>query len=297
MDYSRSHRLRIKFREYLAQEKCYDAASVFDPLSARMAHDLGFEIGILGGSVASLQVLGAPDIAVITLSEFAEQARRACRVAELPMIADADHGYGNSMNVMRTIHELERAGISALSIEDTLLPTAYAGRTTDLISMDEGIQKIRAAVAARQDRELVIIARTNVALLNPFESQARALAYQAAGADVLCLVGVRDVDHLKQVTEGITIPIMLISYNNPKLRDYELLAKMGVRICVNGHLAYFAAVKGTYDCLREQRGVESNGLTPTELVTKYSDVTGYQEWAREYLDVDETGGNTKRRRK
>lgn len=88
------HELRNAFRALLASSACYHTASVFDPLSARIAADLGFEAGILGGSVASLQVLAAPDIALITLSEFAEQATRIGRVAQLPVIADADHGNG-----------------------------------------------------------------------------------------------------------------------------------------------------------------------------------------------------------
>jgi len=116
------HDLRRNFRELLNADRCFHTASVFDPMSARIAADLGFEVGILGGSVASLQVLAAPDFNLITLSEFVEQATRICRVAQLPVLADADHGYGNALNVMRTVSELERAGISALTIEDTLLP-------------------------------------------------------------------------------------------------------------------------------------------------------------------------------
>lgn len=140
-------------------------ASVFDPMSARIAADLGFEVGILGGSVASLQVLGAPDFALITLSEFAEQATRIGRVAQLPVIADADHGYGNALNVMRTIVELERAGVAALTIEDTLLPAQFGRKSTDLITVAEGVGKIRAATEARVDSEMAIIARTNAGIL------------------------------------------------------------------------------------------------------------------------------------
>src|SRR5690554_7015910 len=101
------HELRNAFRALLDSSFCYHTASVFSPLAARIAADLGFEVGILGGSVASLQVLAAPDIALITLSEFAEQATCIGRVARLPVIADADHGYGNALNAMRTVTELE----------------------------------------------------------------------------------------------------------------------------------------------------------------------------------------------
>lgn len=106
------HELRNAFRALLDSPSCYHTASVFSPLAARIAADLGFEVGILGGSVASLQVLAAPDIALITPSEFAEQATRIGRVAQLPVIADADHGYGNALNAMRTVVEMERAGMA-----------------------------------------------------------------------------------------------------------------------------------------------------------------------------------------
>ena len=158
--------LRRNFRELLAKPTCVETASVFDPMSARIAADLGFEVGILGGSVASLQVLAAPDFALITLSEFVEQATRIGRVAQLPFIADADHGYGNALNVMRTVEELERAGVAALTIEDTLLPAQFGRKSTDLISIGEGIGKVRAALEARVDPELSIIARTNAGVLS-----------------------------------------------------------------------------------------------------------------------------------
>ena len=149
------HDLRAQFRALLASSACYHTASVFDPMSARIAADLGFEVGILGGSVASLQVLAAPDFALITLSEFVEQATRIGRVARLPVIADADHGYGNALNVMRTVVELERAGVAALTLEDTLLPAQFGRKSTDLIGVDEGAQillDLRRALAAIEDR-------------------------------------------------------------------------------------------------------------------------------------------------
>ena len=94
-------------------------------MSARLAEDIGFEAGMFMSSTASLTVLGAPDLIVLTLSEFAAQARRICRAGNLPLIVDADHGYGNALNVRRTVEELENSGIAALTIEDTLLPGAY----------------------------------------------------------------------------------------------------------------------------------------------------------------------------
>lgn len=281
--------LRRQFRELLASNSCYHTASVFDPMSARIAADLGFEVGILGGSVASLQVLAAPDFALITLSEFAEQATRIGRVAQLPVIADADHGYGNALNVMRTVVELERAGIGALTIEDTLLPAQFGRRSTDLISVAEGVGKIRAALEARVDPELTVIARTHAGVLSTQEVISRTQAYQAAGADAICMVGVKDFEHLEQIAENLSVPLMLVTYGNPALHDNARLAALGVRIVVAGHGAYFAAIKATYDSLREQRQQfsKSSDLSATELTHTYTHPESYVSWAKEFMNVKE----------
>ncbi|MCK0753387.1 isocitrate lyase/PEP mutase family protein [Chromohalobacter japonicus] len=281
------HDLRNDFRALLASDQCFFTASVFDPMSARIAADLGFEVGILGGSVASLQVLAAPDFALITLSEFVEQATRIGRVTRLPVIADADHGYGNALNVMRTITELERAGVAALTIEDTLLPAQYGHKSTDLIPLDEGVGKMRAALEARIDPAMAIIARTNAGQLDDDAAIERVCAYQAAGVDAICLVGVRDFDHLERLAAPLDIPLMLVTYGNPELRDRERLAALGVRVVVNGHAAYFAAIKATYDCLREQRDIAASELSASQLSTRYSTLDEYRAWARDYMDVKE----------
>ena len=258
-------------------------------MSARIAADLGFEVGILGGSVASLQVLGAPDFALITLSEFAEQATRIGRVAQLPVIADADHGYGNALNVMRTIVELERAGIAALTIEDTLLPAQFGRKSTDLIGVAEGVGKIRAALEARVDTEMAIIARTNAGILPVQEVISRTQQYQKAGADGICMVGVQDFDHLEKIAEHLSVPLMLVTYGNPALRDDKRLAELGVRVTIDGHGAYFAAIKATYDSLREQRQIftQASDLSATELTHTYTQPEEYIRWAEEFMSVKE----------
>ncbi|WP_111494088.1 isocitrate lyase/PEP mutase family protein [Marinobacter bohaiensis] len=281
------HDLRKDFRALLDSDRCYYTASTFDPMSARIAEDLGFEVGILGGSVASLQVLAAPDFALITLSEFVEQATRIGRVARLPIIADADHGYGNALNVIRTITELERAGVAALTIEDTLLPPKYGHKSTDLIPVEEAIGKIEAALDARIDPAMAIIARTNAGQLSTEETIERVKAYQTAGADGICMVGIADFDHLEAISRHITVPLMLVAYDNPELNDRERLAANGVRIVVNGHAAYFAAIKATYDCLREQRGIAEGTLNATELSKRYSTFDENREWAHRFMNVQE----------
>src|ERR1700729_3874466 len=180
------HRRREKLRAVLSGPRCIHPGSVYDAISIRIAEDLGFEVGMLGGSVASLAVLGDPDITLITLTEFAEQIRRMSRAASLPVLVDADHGYGNALNVRRTVEELETAGAAGLTIEDTLLPQAFGQPGTQLIPLDEGVGKMKAAVDARGDQALVIVGRTGAASVSGLDDAiARAKAYQATGVDAL----------------------------------------------------------------------------------------------------------------
>src|ERR1700741_1417894 len=115
---------REKLRSFLSGSACIRPGSVYDAITIRIAEDLGFPLGMFGGSVASLAVLGDPDIALITLTELAEQMRRMSRAATLPVLVDADHGYGNALNVRRTVQELEAAGGGGLSCENNLLAPA-----------------------------------------------------------------------------------------------------------------------------------------------------------------------------
>src|ERR1700760_3317430 len=137
---------RDQLRMILTGSICVRPGSVYDAVSIRIAEDLGFELGMFGGSVASLAVLGDPDITLITLTELAEQMRRMSRAASLPVLVDADHGYGNALNVRRTVEELEAAGAGGLTIEDTLLPQAFGEAKAQLIPLEEGVGKMKGAV-------------------------------------------------------------------------------------------------------------------------------------------------------
>src|ERR1700760_2035793 len=173
---------REALRAILSGKSCVQPGSVYDATSIRIAEDLGFEVGMFGGSVASLAVLGDPDITLITLTELAEQMRRMSRAAALPVLVDADHGYGNALNVRRTVEELETAGAAGLTIEDTLLPQAFGQARTQLISLEEGVGKMKAAVDARGDASVVIMARTGAASISGLDDAiARAIAYEGTG--------------------------------------------------------------------------------------------------------------------
>ncbi|MGB7181076.1 MAG: isocitrate lyase/PEP mutase family protein [Burkholderiaceae bacterium] len=280
---------RQNFRKLLAQSGCVSPASVHDPVSARIAEHLGFEVGIFAGSVASLTVLGAPDIILLTMTEFAQQAMRISRASELPVLVDADHGYGNAMNVMRCVEELEAAGIAALSIEDTELPSpAGSGGVPRLTSIQEGVGKMKAALAARRDPDLVIAGRTSAASISdPEDAAQRALAYEKAGVDVLFLVGVKDSDALRTITSVTTLPVILGSAG-ADLKDPAVLASNRVRICLQGHQPFAAATQAIYDTMKRLRDGESPSELPNlasaELMQMVTHGDEYKQWAARFLD-------------
>jgi carboxyvinyl-carboxyphosphonate phosphorylmutase len=279
---------RARFREILAGPACVHPASVHEPVSARIAEDLGFEVGMFAGSTGSLAVLGAPDLIVLTLTEFAQQALRINRAAStLPLMVDADHGYGNALNVMRTVQELETAGVAGMTIEDTLLPTAFgAGSKPQMISIEEGVGKMRAAVAARQD---VIAGRTSaMQIAGEAETIARARAYEAAGVDAIFLVGVTTRAQLDAVAGAVTVPLML-GGTPAALSDRAYLAERGVRIALQGHLPFAAAIRAIHDTLKALRDGTKPGDVPgiadeamMKRVTRDAD---YRSWMADYLSA------------
>jgi carboxyvinyl-carboxyphosphonate phosphorylmutase len=282
---------REGLRALLAGGRCVHPGSVFDPISARIAEDLGFEVGMFAGSVASMTVLGAPDLIVLTLSEFAEQATRICRAGTLPLLVDADHGYGNALNVKRTVEELEAAGVAALSIEDTELPQPFGALgETRLVSVEEGVGKMRAALEGRRDPKLVVAGRTSaVAVTGVEDAVLRAKAYEAAGVDAIFLVGVRTRDQLDAVSAAVTLPIIL-GGAGPEVMDLDYLSGRGVRICLQGHQPFMAAVQAVHDTLKALRDgtppAEIENLASAELMKQVTRDGDYRRWTKDFLGGD-----------
>ena len=278
---------RRRFRAILAGDACIHPGSVFDPISARIAEDLGFEAGMFAGSVASMTVLGAPDLILLTLTEFAGQAYRICRAGNLPLLVDADHGYGNALNVKRTVEELETAGVAALTIEDTLLPRPFGAGETRLLPVEEGVGKMRAALAGRQDPNLVIAGRTSAMAVTGIEDTiARARAYEAAGVDALFLVGVRTREQLEAVAASVSLPLML-GGTGEGLDDRAYLAAQRVRIALQGHQPFMAAVRAVRETLKALRdGVPPgrlDGVASAELMRQVTRDADYARWTKEFL--------------
>jgi oxaloacetate decarboxylase len=279
---------RKRFRSLLAGDRCVHPASVFDPISARIAEELGFEIGMFAGSVASFTVLGNPDLILLTLTEFADQAYRICRAGNLPLLVDADHGYGNALNVMRTVEELETAGIAALSIEDTSLPANFgAAGEMRLIPIEEGVGKMRAALAARQDPSLVIVGRTQaISVTGIDDTVARARAYEAAGVDALFFVGLKKRAELDAIAAAVKLPIV-IGGGGGELEDLSYLGARRVRVALQGHQPIMAAVKAVHDTLKALRdGVKPAalpGIASAELMKAVTRDAHYKRWMGEFL--------------
>ena len=278
---------RETLRSILSGASCVRPGSVYDAVSIRVAEDLGFEVGMFGGSVASLAILGDPDIALITLTELAEQVRRMSRAAALPVLVDADHGYGNALNVMRTVEELEMAGVAALSIEDTDLPRGY-GRSdkAELLSVEEGVGKMTAALAARRDPDLAIAGRTSAMATTGVEDAIRrAKAYEAAGVDAMFLVGITTKEQLEAAAAALRIPIVL--GGGGTLGDRAYLAGKGVRVALQGHQPFQAAVRAIYDTMKALRDgtapADLKNLASKELMAKVTRSADYAGWTRDFL--------------
>jgi carboxyvinyl-carboxyphosphonate phosphorylmutase len=279
---------RERYRSTIAGSACIHPGSVYDAISARIAEELGFEVGMFAGSIASFTVLGAPDLIVLTLTEFAAQAYRINRAGKLPLMVDADHGYGNALNVMRTVQELESAGVAALMIEDTLLPRAFGEKKPSVISIEEGVGKMRAALAAREDTTLTIIGRTSSPSITGLADGIKRLkAYEATGVDALFIAGGLTRHDLDAIAEEIKIPLMLGGVSGD-LQDNAYLASRGVRIALQGHQPFAAAVKATYDTLKALReGTKPSaliGIASSDLMAKVTREGDYKSWTEKFLN-------------
>ena len=280
---------RKRLRAVFAGNQCISPASVYDGLSARVAESVGYKIGMLAGSVASNTTLAAPDLIVLTLTEFADQVRRIMRASDLSLIVDADHGYGNALNVMRTVEELEHAGVSGMSIEDTALPTPFGQKegADTLISLEEMVGKLKAAVAARRDPSTVILGRTAALKVEGTEGTIkRAKAFAACGVDAIFIIGVESVDQVRAVHQAANLPVMV--GGAPASVTHEAVAAAGGRVMLQGHQPVAAAVKA----VREVYTHLFKGGAPADLKDKIASqgeidklVRGedYKKWQKDYL--------------
>lgn len=217
-----------RLRAVLQPGQLLMAPGVFDCLTARLAECCGFSAVYMTGSGVSISRLGAPDVGLLSFAEILDQAKRIADVCTLPVIADADTGYGGPLNVIRTVREMERAGIAAIQIEDQDWPKRCGhelGRK--LVSRSEMVGRVKAAVDARVDRDLMIIARTDARTsLGLEEALGRAEAYREAGADIIFVESPESVEEMRRVTRlGVpTLANQVEGGRTPMLPKDELQA-------------------------------------------------------------------------
>lgn len=202
---------RTWLRERLAAKRTVWAAGAYDALSARLIADAKFEAVLTSGFGISASFLGKPDVELYTMTENLAVVRQVVECVDIPVIADCDTGYGNAINVMRTVREFERAGVAAMILEDQVTPKRCPAiaNTIEVVSLAEGVAKVRAAVEARRDPDLVIIARTDAG--DEAGAIARARAYVEAGADMVQPISktMKSLEMLRRFKEGAGAPVSL----------------------------------------------------------------------------------------
>ena len=259
-------RARENFRGVLARPGCTLAANIFDPLSARIAHMLEYEVCVLSGSVGKVANLGVPDIVLSNMSDVVDHCRRITRMVDVSLMVDAEDGFGNAVNVVRTVKEMESAGVSAIEIEDNFVPKRFNVTDPGLISKDEQVGKLEAAVAARTDSTTVIVARTAALGLCPLdEALERIAAYSQTGAEALMLTGASSREQFQAVHQATQLPICVLSPPADIRNDGSFLAANGVKILMLGNPTFAVAVKAIHDSLEHlKNGGPLEDLAPDQ---------------------------------
>ncbi|MGE3991406.1 isocitrate lyase/PEP mutase family protein [Pseudorhodoplanes sp.] len=242
-----------KLKELLARRAAVTVPGAANAMFARVIEDIGFEAVYVTGAGIANMYLGVPDLGLTTVTEVADTVARISDSVTLPIIADADTGFGNPLNMVRTVRLLERAGAAGLQIEDQVFPKKcghFSGKK--VIATDEMVQKIKAAVDSRVDNDLQIIARTDARAVEGFERAIeRAHAFVEAGADVIFVEAPLTVDELARIPREIPVPHVanIVFGGNTPDPGRAKLAEFGFSIVLYANAALQAALKASYDVL------------------------------------------------
>jgi 2-methylisocitrate lyase-like PEP mutase family enzyme len=242
-----------RLKELLARRAAVTVPGAANALFARVIEELGFEAVYVTGAGIANMLLGAPDVGLTTMTEVRDTAAAIAEAVSVPIIADADTGYGNAVNVVRTVRALERAGAAGIQIEDQVFPKKcghFAGK--DVIAREEMVQKIKAAVDTRHDQSLQIIARTDAYAVEGLErALERAQAYVAAGADATFVEAPTTLEELARIPKALDVPQVANIVFGGKTPDpgREKLAELGFSIVLYANAALQAALKASYDVL------------------------------------------------
>jgi 2-methylisocitrate lyase-like PEP mutase family enzyme len=288
---------RQQLRKRLTDGPMIVAPGIYDAYGARFVEQSGFEAVYMTGNGVSASLLGRPDVGLIDLSLFASHAHRAAACIDIPLICDADTGYGNAVNVRHTVQEFEAAGVAAIHIEDQVSPKrcGHLPGSRPVVETNEQVGKIEAAVAARRDPDFMIIARTDAASgLGIDEAIRRGQAYAKAGADIVFveLKGSSDiVDVLKRVTGEIQAPCLVNVEDKGLFGDLTTkdLDAIGFRIAIYPGLGRNAAGYGIREALGvlKRDGNTKNGRERMLSFKEYNEVLGLsdvEDWEKKYLN-------------
>jgi 2-methylisocitrate lyase-like PEP mutase family enzyme len=250
-------RATTRLRRLLERDKLLLAAGAFGPMPAKLVEQAGFEAVYMPGGGTALNRLGVADLGLITLTEMVDNAAAIVRSVSVPVIADADTGFGNVLNVQRTVHEYERAGVAAIHIEDQAFPKRCGSlQGKQLVSLEEAAQRIAAAVDARSDPDFTIIARCDAISVEGMEAAfRRAEAYLAAGADMLFIESpttLKDIQELPRRLPAAHIFNLPTSGKVPLLSAEEVAA-FGYKLMLFPNFATLAAIKAMKAVLEEIR--------------------------------------------
>jgi carboxyvinyl-carboxyphosphonate phosphorylmutase len=261
---------------------------VFDALSARVAEQVGFEAMFQTGYGSSATMLGMPDFGLLNAGETVDNARRIIRAVSVPVLVDADTGYGNPLNVWRLVKDLESLGAAGIFLEDQVWPKRCGHMVgKDVIPKDEYLPKLRAALEARKSKHFIIVARTDArAPMDLEEAIERGKAYRKAGADVIFVEAPRSVEELKKVADEIGGPLvanMIEDGVTPNLPAHELL-KLGYRIAVFPLSALYAATYAMKEVLTELKKTGTTKETRKNMVT-FRDFNSFVDLGK-YTDLE-----------
>jgi len=283
---------RRSLREQLENKnKIIVLPGVFDALSARIAEQVGFEAMFQTGYGSSAALLGMPDFGFLNASETVDNARRIIRAVSVPVLVDADTGYGNPLNVWRIVRDLESLGAAGIFLEDQIWPKRcghMAGK--DVISKDDYIPKLKAALEARRSKDFVIVARTDArAPIGLGEAIERGKAYRKAGADVIFVEAPTSIQELKKVADEIDAPLvanMIEDGVTPNLPASELL-KLGYRVAVFPLSGLYSATYAMREVFEELKKTGATKQTRKMMVTfedfnRFIDLQKYTDLEKRY---------------
>jgi len=247
------------------KDQCLVLPGAYDALSARIIESQGFEAVYLTGAGFANSGLGVPDIGLVTVSELRDHVARVADVVSIPLVVDADTGFGNAINMRRTIRMLERAGASAIQIEDQVFPKKcghFSGK--DVISLNEMIQKIHAAVDARDSNDLQIIARTDSrAVFSLDVALERAAAFKEAGADIIFVEAPESIEEMRIIGKSSDLPLVanMVEGGKTPLKTVEELSALGFSIALFANAALRSAQKAVTETMSELKKTGStNGV-------------------------------------